>query len=91
MIDALGFAIREAFALTIASMLPLFAIAAAAALVIGLLGGLLGIRDGALGHIARVLAVLLAIGFLIDEIAQSTLDFAAQSWQLDATERDEER
>ena len=84
MIDALAHAIREAFGLVIASTLPLFAIAAAAALLIGLLGGSLGIRDAALGHIVRVLAVLLAIGLVIDMVAQSSVEFAKRSWaQLD--------
>jgi len=84
MIDALAHAIREAFGLVIASTLPLFAIAAAAALLIGLLGGSLGIRDAALGHIVRVLAVLLAIGLVIDMVAQGSVEFAKRSWaQLD--------
>ena len=84
MIDALAQAIREAFGLVIASTLPLFAIAAAAALLIGLLGGSLGIRDAALGHIVRVLAVLLAIGLVIDMVAQGSVEFAKRSWaQLD--------
>ncbi|HVI02223.1 MAG TPA: flagellar biosynthetic protein FliQ [Enhygromyxa sp.] len=84
MIDALAHAIREAFGLVIASTLPLFAIAAAAALLIGLLGGSLSIRDAALGHIVRVLAVLLAIGLVIDMVAQGSVEFAKRSWaQLD--------
>lgn len=84
MIDALGLAIREGFGLVIASMLPLFAIAAAAALVIGLLGGALGIRDAAFGHIVRVMAVVLGIGLVLDMIAKGTVEFATQTWaQLD--------
>lgn len=86
MIDALGLAIREAFGLVIASMLPLFAIAAVAALLVGLLGGALGIRDAAFGHVVRVLAVVLAIGLVIDVVARSTVEFAAQTWtQLDGS------
>lgn len=80
MIDALGLAIREAFGLVIASMLPLFVIAAAAALLIGLLGGALGIRDAALGQVVRMLAVLLAAGLVIEQVASATVEFAARSW-----------
>jgi type III secretory pathway component EscS len=84
MIDALALAIREAFGLVIASTLPLFAIAAAAALLVGLLGGALGIRDMAFGHVVRTLAVLLAIGLVIEVVANSTVEFAARTWtQLD--------
>jgi type III secretory pathway component EscS len=82
--DALGLAIREAFGLVVASTLPLFAIAAAAALLVGLLAGSLNIRDGAFGHIVRVLAVLLAIGLVIEVVASNTVEFATRSWaQLD--------
>lgn len=80
MIDALGLAIREGFGLVIASTLPLFAIAAVAALLLGLLGGALGLRDAALGQIVRMLAVLLAVGLLIEGIAVTTVDFAARTW-----------
>jgi type III secretory pathway component EscS len=80
MIDALALAIREGFGLVIASMLPLFAIAAVAALLVGLLGGSLGIRDAAFGQIVRVLAVLLAVGLVIETVATSTLEFARRSW-----------
>lgn len=82
MIDALGLAIREGFGLVILSVLPLLVIAAAAALLIGLLGDSLGIRDPAFGQIVRGLAVLLAIGLLIDGIASGTVEFAIRSWTL---------
>ncbi len=80
MIDALGSAIREGFALVLASTLPLFAVAALAAVLIGLLGGGLGLRDAALGQIVRALAVLLALGLLVEGIAAGTLAFARERW-----------
>jgi type III secretory pathway component EscS len=82
MIDALGLLIREGFGLVIASVLPLFVIAAAAASMIGLLGGALGIRDAALGQIVRALAVLLALGLVIESVTTATVEFAARSWSL---------
>jgi flagellar biosynthesis protein FliQ len=82
MIDALGLLIREGFGLVIASVLPLFVIAAVAALLIGLLGAALGIRDAALGQIVRALAVLLAVGLVIESVAGATVEFAARSWSL---------
>jgi type III secretory pathway component EscS len=82
MIDALGLVIREGFGLVIASVLPLFVVAAVAALLIGLLGGSLGIRDAALGQIVRALAVLLAVGLVIESVAGATVEFAARSWSL---------
>lgn len=80
MIDTLALAIREGFGLVIASMLPLFVVAAVSALLIGLLGGSLNLRDAALGQIVRALAVLLAIGLLVEGVAVATVEFAARTW-----------
>ncbi|HLT39497.1 MAG TPA: hypothetical protein VK034_24605 [Enhygromyxa sp.] len=80
MIDALGLLIREGFGLVIACVLPLLVIAAAAALVVGLLGDSLGVRDPAIGQIIRALAVLLAIGVVIESVAIGTVELATRSW-----------
>lgn len=83
MIDALGLAIREGFGLVIASVLPLLAAAAVAAILLGLSCGALGIRDAALGQIVRALAVVLALAVVIQSVAGSTLEFAGRCWALD--------
>ena len=88
MIDALGLAIREGFGLVIAGVLPLLAAAAAAAILLGLSCGALGIRDAALGQIVRALAVVLALAVVIQSVAGSTLEFAGRCWALDAAEPD---
>jgi type III secretory pathway component EscS len=79
-IEVLGLAIREGFALVIASVLPLVAVAAVAAILLGLLCGALGIRDAALGQIVRALAVVLALAMVISSVAASTLEFASRCW-----------
>jgi type III secretory pathway component EscS len=80
MIEALAQLLRGGFGLVLASLLPLFAIAAAAVVVVGLLSGALGIRDGALGHIVRTLAVVLALGLLAERTATAIVSFTAHSW-----------
>ena len=84
MIDALGLLVREGFALVVASVLPLFVVAAITALIVGVLAGALGIRDAALAQIARSLAVVLALVALAASLASSTTEFAARSWSLGA-------
>jgi type III secretory pathway component EscS len=80
MIDALGLLIRAGFGLTIAAVIPLFLVAAVAAVILGLLSGALGLRDAALGQIVRALAVILALGVLIEGVAEGCLEFATRSW-----------
>lgn len=80
MIETLGLALREGFGLVIASLIPLFATAALAALLVGLLGGSLGIRDAALGQLVRALAVILALALVIEAVTQNCVEFAARSW-----------
>jgi hypothetical protein len=80
MTDALSASIREAFGLVVASVVPLFAIVAAVALVFGLLAGRLGLRDPALAQIVRALAVILAVGFLLGDLADAVVEFAEHSW-----------
>jgi type III secretory pathway component EscS len=87
MIDALAQLLHAGFGLVLVSLLPVFAIAAAAVVVIGLIGGALGIRDGALGHIVRTLAIMLALGLLFERTATAIVHFAADSWAgLDGSE-----
>jgi type III secretory pathway component EscS len=90
MIDALGLAIREGFGLVIAGLLPLVAVAAVAAILLGLLCGALGIRDAALGQIVRALAVVLALAVVIQSVAASTLEFASRCWALPDLDADRE-
>ena len=80
MIELLGAAIREGFGVVIACLIPLLAVAAVAAILIGLLGGALGVRDAALAQIVRALAVVLALGLLAQGIAASTLEFTSRTW-----------
>lgn len=85
-IEALGLAIREGFGLVIASVLPLLAAAAVAAILLGLLCGALGIRDAALGQIVRALVVVLALAMVIQSVVGSTLEFASRCWDLEAAD-----
>ena len=80
MIAELAELIREAFALTVVGLAPLWVAAAAVAILVGLLGAALGIRDGALAQIARALAVVVALALLGRGLASATLDFAVHSW-----------
>jgi type III secretory pathway component EscS len=87
MIDALAELMRAGFGLVLASLLPLFAVAAVAVVVVGLLGGALGIRDGALGHIVRTLAIVLALGLVAERTATAIVAFTLHSWAgLDGSE-----
>lgn len=87
MIDALAQLLHTGFGLVIASLLPVFAIAAVAVVLIGLICGALGIRDGALGHIVRTLAIVLALGLVFDRTATAIVAFASDSWAgLDGSE-----
>ena len=80
MIDALGAAIREGLALVLTTLLPVFIVAAAAAVMIGLLCAALGIRDAALAQITRALAVVLALALVAEHSAAALVDFAARTW-----------
>ena len=80
MIEALAQLLRGGFGLVLASLVPLFVVAAVAVVVVGLLGGALGIRDGALGHIVRTLAIVLALGLVAERTATAIVAFAAHSW-----------
>lgn len=87
MIEALARLLHGGFGLVFASLLPLFAVAAAAVVVVGLLGGALGIRDGALGHIVRTLAIVLALGLVAERTATTIVAFTVRSWAgLDGSE-----
>ena len=76
MIDMLAQLVHAGFGLVFASLLPVFAVAAVAAVLIGLIGGALGIRDGALGHIVRTLAVVLVLGLVFERTATAIVAFA---------------
>ena len=80
MIDALAAAIREGLALVLTTLLPVFIVAATAAVMIGLLCAALGIRDAALAQITRALAVVLALALVAEHSAAAFVDFAARAW-----------
>lgn len=80
MIETLAQLLHAGFGLAMASLLPLFAVAAVAGVVVGLLGGALGLRDGALGHIVRTLAIVLALGLVAERTATAIVAFTVQSW-----------
>lgn len=80
MIESLAGLLHGGFGLVLASLLPVFAVAAVAVIVVGLLGGALGIRDGALGHIVRTLAIVLAIGLVAERTATAVVAFTQDSW-----------
>jgi type III secretory pathway component EscS len=80
MIEALAQLLYDGFGLVLASLLPLFAVAAVAVVMVGLLGGALGIRDGALGHIVRTLAIVLALGLVVERTATAVVAFTVHSW-----------
>jgi type III secretory pathway component EscS len=80
MIDALGLAIREGFGLVLAATLPLFLVAAVAAVLLGLLADALGIRDGALAQIVRALAVILMIAVIVGDVGEALVGFAVERW-----------
>jgi type III secretory pathway component EscS len=80
MIDALALAIREGFGLVLAATLPLFVVAAVAAVLLGLLADALGIRDGALAQIVRALAVVLMIAVIAGDVGEALIGFALERW-----------
>lgn len=73
-------ALREASNLTLSALLPVFAVAAAVALIVGLLCASLGIRDSSLAQITRALAVVLALAALCEQGAHALVEFAHTSW-----------
>lgn len=73
-------ATREGIGLILALLVPLLATAIGAAILAGWLGSALGVRDGALGQCLRALAVLLALGLVLDGMAVATTDYAKASW-----------
>ena len=80
MIASLGELMQLGFAVAVHVLLPAFVIAATAAILVGLLLGLLGLRDNGLGQIVRALALLLALGSFADQIAAELVSFAEHSW-----------
>jgi type III secretory pathway component EscS len=80
MMPELAALLHGGIGLVLASLVPLFAVAAVAVIVVGLLGGALGIRDGALGHIVRTLAIVLALGLVAERTATAVVAFTVHSW-----------
>lgn len=80
MIEGLAALLREGLSLALINLLPLFAVAAATALLVGLLASALGIRDGILGQIARALAVVLTLALIAEQGAAQLIDFAGHAW-----------
>jgi len=80
MSEAISAALREASTLVLSALLPLFAVAAAVAIIVGLLCAALGIRDASLAQITRALAVVLALAAMIEQGAATLVEFAKASW-----------
>lgn len=80
MSDVVELATREGIGLILALIVPLLATGIVAAIVAGWLGSALGVRDGALGQCIRALAVLLALGLVLDHMAARATDYAKASW-----------
>ena len=78
--EVVELATREGFGLVVTALLPLFAVAAGAAIVAGWLGAGLGVRDAALGQCIRALAVIVALGLFGERIAASASAYARASW-----------
>ena len=82
MSEALAAMLVEAANLTLAVLVPVFAVAATVAVLVGLLCAALGIRDPSLAQIARALAVVLALALVSEHSAAALVDFARDSWTL---------
>jgi type III secretory pathway component EscS len=72
---------REGFGLVVALLVPLIGTAIGAAIVAGWLSSALGVRDGALGQCLRALAVVFALGLVLDGMAASVTEYATGSWK----------
>ena len=80
MIESLAALLREGLSLALLNLLPLFAVAAATAILVGLLASALGIRDGSVSQIARALAVALTLALVAEQAATQLIDFAGHAW-----------
>ena len=80
MSEMLELGVREAFGLALALAIPLLALGGLAALVGGAIASALGIRDVALAQCLRAIAVLLVLGAVASDMADSTPEFARRTW-----------
>ncbi|MFV8749217.1 hypothetical protein ACNOYE_01570 [Nannocystaceae bacterium ST9] len=78
--ELLDLAAREGVALVLALLLPLFGVAAGAAIVAGWFGAAIGVRDPALGQCLRALAIVAALGVLGEPLAASATEYARRQW-----------
>jgi len=72
--------VREGFALALALAWPLVAAAAAGVAATALLGRWSGVQDPALGLLARMIAVVVALVVLVAAMAASLREFTDRSW-----------
>ena len=87
----IGDIVRDGFALVLALVWPLVGAAVAGVLAGGIVTRLTGLQDQALGLVARMVAVVLAIALLAAGMAQALRAFADESWsQLSALGRAEQ-
>jgi flagellar biosynthesis protein FliQ len=74
--------VREAVLLALLVAAPLLVAALVAGIVTGLVGAVTQIQDPAIGTVARVAAVGLAIALFAPSIAHQVLAFAARLWPM---------
>ena len=76
----IGDVVRDGFALVLALAWPLVGAAVAGALAGGIVARLTGLQDQALGVLARMVAVVVAIAVLVTGMAEAVRAFAGESW-----------
>lgn len=76
----IGDVVRGGFALVLALAWPLVGAAIAGVLAGGIVARLTGLQDQALGLVARMIAVVLAIALLAAGMAEAVRAFADESW-----------
>ena len=76
----IGDVVRDGFALVLALAWPLVAAAVAGVLAGGIVARLTGLQDQALGLLARMLAVVVAIVMLAAGMAEAVRAFTDESW-----------
>jgi type III secretory pathway component EscS len=76
----IGGVVREGFALVLALVWPLVGAAVAGVLAGGIIARLSGLQDQALGLIARMVAVAVAIVLLVAGMADAVKVFTRERW-----------
>ncbi len=85
MTASIALLVREAILLALLVAAPLLVAALLAGIVTGLVGAFTQIQDPAVGQVARVAAIGVAIAMFAPSIAHQVEAFAAQMWPLIAS------